>query len=117
MIRALFAALVVGLADSATAEIVIKRAPPPPAPAVVGATGTLTRGAMGCPTLESLLAASIMLRKGDHNSAIKLLDRGHCVRIEAGTTVTVTELSPLGECLKPAGADACLWTLNGSFGD
>ena len=50
MIRALFAALVVVLADSATAEIVIKRAPPPPA--VVGATGTLTRGAMGCPTLE-----------------------------------------------------------------
>jgi hypothetical protein len=115
MIRALFAALVVVLADSATAEIVIKRAPPPPT--VVGATGTLTRGAMGCPTLESLLAASIMLRKGDHNSAIKLLDRGNCVRIEAGTTVTVTELSPLGECLKPAGADACLWTLNGSFGD
>ena len=111
MIRALFAALVVVLADSATAEIVIKQA------AVVGATGTLTRGAMGCPTLESLLAASMMLRKGDHNSAVKLLERGNCVRIEAGTTVTVTELSPLGECLKPAGADACLWTLNGSFGD
>jgi hypothetical protein len=111
MTRALFAALVVVLADSATAEIVIKRA------AVVGATGTLTRGAMGCPTLESLLAANIMLRKGDHNSAIKLLDRGNCVRIEAGTTVTVAELSPLGECLKPADAAACLWTLNGSFGD
>jgi hypothetical protein len=115
MIRALSAALVVVLADSATAEIVIKRASPPPA--VVGATRTLTRGVMGCPTLESLLAASMMLRKGDHNSAIKLLDRGNCVRIEAGTTVTVAELSPLGECLKPAGAAACLWTLNGSFGD
>ena len=112
--RWLLAAIIATLvADSALAEIAI-RSPSPSA--VVGATRTLPEGATGCPELERLLAMATLLKGGNPHGAIQLFQDGRCIQIQPGTSVTVTELSPLGECLRPEGAQACLWTLNGSFG-
>ena len=85
--------------------------------AVVGATRTLTEGATGCPELERLLAIATLNKGGNPHAAIQLFHEGRCIQIQPGTSVTVTEVSPLGECLRPEGAQACLWTRNGSFGD
>jgi hypothetical protein len=63
------------------------------------------------------LAIATLLKGGKPAAAIQLFHEGRCVEIQPGTSVTVTELSPSGECLRPEGAQACLWTLNGSFGD
>ena len=118
MARCLLAAIIAMLvSDSATAE--------PPPPAVVGATRTLTKGATGCPELEGLLAVAMVLKErlkeGDIDAANRLFHQSNCVRIKPGTSVTVIELSPFGECLRPdywpLGGPACLWTLKGSFGD
>ena len=113
MARCLLAAIIAMLvADSATAE--------PPPPAVVGATRTLTKGATGCPELEGLLAVAMVLKEvkeGDIDAANRLVHQRNCVRIKPGTSVTVIDLSPFGECLRPEGAQPCLWTLNGSFGN
>src|SRR5262245_33986382 len=83
------------------------------------------QGATGCPELEGLLAVAMVLKErlkeGDIDAANQLFHQRNCVRIKPGTSVTVIELSPFGECLRPdywpLGGPACLWTLKGSFGD
>jgi len=85
--------------------------------AVVGATRVLTERVTGCPDLERLLAIATLLKGGKPAAATQLFHGGRCIEIQPGTSVTVTELSPSGECLRPEGAEACVWALNGSLGD
>jgi hypothetical protein len=58
---------------------------------------------------EGLLAVAMVLKEvkeEDKDAANRLFHQRNCVRIKPGTSVTVIELSPFGECLRPTGRSA-----------